>query len=119
MPNRKLTHNEIEVANQLVVEVRRRLKELSANDATLEWAMRRYVYLRLLQDERGTATDRKLLKAKLKIRQHGKCTICHEDLPEKGAELDRLEAMKGYTESNTRVLCHRCHVAIQERRRYT
>ena len=118
MANRRLTDDERELANQLLVEFRRKLNELSSNDASLEWAMRRYIYIRLEHDERGKPTERKLLKAKLTMRQHGKCACCSRDLPQKGTVLDRLEAMKGYTEENTRLLCPSCNVAIQEQRHY-
>lgn len=118
MPNRRLTNEERTRANQLLLEVRGRLKELSNDDTSLEWALRRYVYIRLQHDERGNPMERRMLKAKLMIRQQGMCSVCNGLLPKKGAVLDRLEAMRGYTEENTRLLCPSCDRAVQEQRHY-
>ncbi len=119
MSNRQLTDEERALAIPLLDEVRERLKRLSKGDANLEWAMRRYLYIRLEQDERGKPMERRLLKAKLKVRQTGLCALCHQPLPEKGDVLDRLAAMSGYTEDNTRLLCPSCDKAVQEGRRYS
>ncbi len=62
---------------------------------------------------------RRALKVKLRARQNGLCPICGEQLPEKGSVCDRLDAMKGYTEENTRLLCPTCDKKVQEERRYT
>jgi hypothetical protein len=35
-------------------------------------------------------------------------------LPKRGAELDRVNAMDGYTEANTRLVHHECYVKSQE-----
>jgi hypothetical protein len=37
----------------------------------------------------------------------------------RGAVLDRLEAMLGYTPENTRLLCPKCNARVQEERKYT
>lgn len=118
MSNRQLTNEERELANQILAEVRERIKERANKDTNLEWALRRYVYIRLQHDERGTPMERRTLKAKLMAKQHALCNICGRQLPEKGAVLDRLEAMKGYTEDNTRLLCPSCDSKLQEQRRY-
>ena len=59
MPNRRLTNEERTRANQLLLEVREQLKELSNDDTGLEWALRRYVYIRLQHDERGNPMQRR------------------------------------------------------------
>ncbi len=69
MPNRRLSNGEREIATNLVTEIRERLKELSHNDLALEWAMRRYIYIRLQHDERGTPMARRALKSKLLLKQ--------------------------------------------------
>ena len=118
MANRILTSSERQIAGIVVDDIRERLHQLSSNNADLEWALRRYVYIRLQNDERGTSMERRSLKAKLVMRQHADCAICRKPLPEKGAVLDRLEAMKGYTEDNTRLLCPSCDKTVQEQRNY-
>ena len=118
MPNRRLTSAERLLANSLLEEIRERLHQLSNDDAGFEWALRRYVYIRLQQDERGKPMERRTLKAKLVIKQHADCALCGKPLPERGSVLDRLEAMKGYTEDNTRLLCPSCDKAVQEQRNY-
>lgn len=118
MSNRQLTPGEREIANQILRETRERIAIVTNSDAGLEWAMRRYIYIRLQHDERGTPMERRALKAKLIVKQNSVCALCGERLPDKGAVLDRLEAMKGYTEDNTRLLCPSCDKKVQEQRHY-
>jgi len=118
MPNRQLTSDEREAASQILTETRTRIAAFSKSDADLEWAMRRYIYIRLQHDERGTPMERRALKAILRSKQDDLCLLCGEQLPKKGAVLDRLEAMKGYTEDNTRLLCPSCDKKVQEQRHY-
>jgi uncharacterized protein with PIN domain len=118
MPNRQLTPNEREAAKKILVDTKERISEVSKDDANLEWAMRRYIYIRLQHGERGTAMTRRALKIKLRARQNNLCPLCNKQLPEKGAVCDRIEAMKGYTEENTRLLCPACDNKVQEQRRY-
>ena len=119
MQNRQLSPDELVVANELLAEIRKRLRDLSQGDPGFEWAMRRKVYKELTYDERGKPMQRRLLKAKLAGKQKGGCARCDGALPEKGAVLDRLEAMGGYVEENTRLLCPTCDAAVQEARGYT
>lgn len=113
---RRLTETEIPAAREILEEVRRLVAEKSSGDAELAWAMRRYIYIRLQHDERGNPMQRKILKLKKMVSQHGACALCGCRLPERGAELDRAETMKGYTEENTRLLCHDCHRGEQAKR---
>jgi hypothetical protein len=62
---------------------------------------------------------RRALKILKRSQQEGRCAICHQPLPEKDAILDRLEAMSGYTEKNTRLLCRPCDYEVQAERRFT
>jgi len=116
---RQLNEGEREVARAILDEAREALLEKSGGDPELLWAMRRYVYIRLQYDERGSPMQRKVLKQKKRVAQEGRCAACGKELPERGAELDRLEPMKGYTEENTRLLCHECHRAEQQGKRFT
>jgi hypothetical protein len=43
---------------------------------------------------------------------------CRDPLPERDAILDWFEAMKGYTDENTRLICRVCDTRIQSERRY-
>jgi len=119
MSNRRLTSNERKVASQIITETRERIATFSKRDVELEFAMRRYIYIRLQHDERGTSMKRRALKTKLRSRQNNLCPLCGKQLPEKNAVLDRLEAMKGYTEDNTRLLCPNCDKKVQQERGYT
>ena len=64
---------------------------------------------------------RRILKARKFEAQHGLCFTCHEALEPDGkyAVLDRMEAMKGYTLENTRLICSECDRKIQRERGYT
>lgn len=98
--------------------VRAKLQELSGNDGSLLWALRRKLAKELLYDERGKPMHRKLLKSSKRGEQQNRCAVCQGELPSKNAVLDRLEAMKGYTAENTRLICPECDVKIQTERGY-
>ena len=120
MPTRQLTKAELaSLAYPLLEETRSRLRELSAGDEALLWALRRKLTKELGYDERGKTNLRVKLKAFKRGEQGGKCAICQDELPVRNAVLDRLEAMKGYTETNTRLVCPACDHKVQEERGYS
>jgi hypothetical protein len=114
MPNRTLTTDELEKANALLRDIRARLHALASEDASLLFAYRRKIAKELVYDERGKPMMRKILKLKKMIAQQGLCAECQKGLPIRGAELDRINGMDGYTEKNTRLLHHECHTKSQE-----
>jgi len=75
----------------------------------------------LIYDERGTPALRRNLKKLKYAEQGGKCFICGVALESAGrnAELDRINAVDGYSAANTHLVCHECHRADQERKRFT
>ena len=106
MANRQLTASELESLFQpLIAEVREKLTRLARGNGELHWALRRKLAKELTYDERSRPADRVKLKAFKREQQNNKCAICSCKLPEKYATLDRLEAMKGYTPENTRLIC--------------
>ncbi len=120
MPTRQLTPHELEhLANPLLAEVRAKLRTLCGDDAELLWALRRKIAKHLIYDERGTPMQRRKLKQEKLKEQKGACLLCSESLPARGAVLDRLETMLGYTSQNTRLLCPKCDARVQEERKYT
>ena len=120
MPNRQLTTNEIEtIFRPLLNDVRRRLDELSGGDPSLLFALRRKLFKDLSYLERGKPMSRNKLKAFKRGQQGNLCATCAKPLPEKGAELDRLNAQDGYTAENTRLVHHDCHVAQQQARNFS
>ena len=118
MANRRLSAAELAAANDILRSVRTGLATLSAGDPSLLWALRRKVYKELTYDERGKPMHRRKLKARKRGEQRGLCAACSEPLPENYAVLDRLEAMGGYTESNTRLIHQACDTAVQRSRGY-
>jgi 5-methylcytosine-specific restriction endonuclease McrA len=117
---RKLTEAELERARSLLDQVRQSLKELSGVDGELLFAYRRKIAKELTYDERGSPALRKSLKRRKLISQDGKCAICGGPLPPGGLDsvLDRLDAMQGYTDSNTRLLCRDCDLKTQRERAF-
>ena len=97
----------------ILAAVREALLFEAGGDVELLHQMRRYVSKRLEFDERGTPTQRRKLHELKWKKQKGLCAICEEQLPERGSELDRLIAIEGYTELNTRLVHHHCHRAAQ------
>jgi ribosomal protein L44E len=112
--NRRLTEAERVIGHQVLENVRHVIAESAKGDAALAWALRRFVYVRLSHDERSSPMQRKLLKLNKMIAQKGLCAECGEELPKRGSELDRFNAMDGYTDINTRLVCHKCHRKSQE-----
>lgn len=103
----------------LLNEIRERLTVASGGDAELLHQMRRYIAKRLEFDERGTPMQRRKLKDQKWKRQRGLCAMCACELPERGAELDRFKAIHGYTDENTRLVCHQCHRKSQEEKNFS
>ena len=116
MATRKLSEEERKLAQKALSNVREFLTNAAGSDSELLWALRRYVYIRLQHDERGKPQQRRILKLKKKASQRNLCAECGSELPERGAELDRLDPMLGYTEGNTRLLYHECHRKLQAER---
>ena len=96
--------------------VRSQLGEIAREDPRLLFHVRRYILKRLEFDERVTPTQRRKLKEAKRKMQRGLCAICHSELPERGAELDRFRAVDGYTAANTQLVCHTCHQRAEEER---
>lgn len=121
VPTRKLTDEERGRVLPLLEQVRQALKDLSGNDPELLFAYRRKLAKELTYDERSKPTQRKSLKRRKLIAQEGKCAICRVPLPPAalGAVLDRLNAMDGYTDSNTRLICRDCDIKTQRERSFT
>ena len=119
MPNRQLSSEELEkLFAPLLSEVRERLVSLSGGDKDLQWALRRKLFKELTYDERGKPIQRRKLKEMKRAEQDNKCRRCGESLPAKHVVLDRIEAMKGYTPENTRLLCSECDKQVQQERGY-
>lgn len=117
MPNRQLGPQELtELFNPLLVEVKSRLEQLSGGDADLLWALRRKLAKELSYLERGKPMLRRVLKGAKRAEQDNNCAMCGGELPAQGVVLDRLEAMRGYTAANTRLLCRDCDWLVQKER---
>src|SRR5207249_1122924 len=113
--------NEVELKTlfqPLIAEVREKLKTLSNGDDGLLWALRRKLTKELTYDERGKPMHRSKLKEFKRGQQAGRCAICQEPLPKTYSVLDRIEAMKGYSEENTRLICQDCDTKNQREKNY-
>jgi hypothetical protein len=97
-------------------ELRGRIAGVAGDDRERLFQVRRYILKRLEFDERGTPTQRRKLKHVKRKMQRGLCAVCHGELPELGAELDRFKAIDGYTAENTQLVCHGCHQKAEEER---
>ncbi len=119
MPNRNLTADELQHANELLADIRARLNGLAAGDPLLLFAYRRKVAKELQYDERGKPGARGKLKALKWGQQGGKCAHCGGPMPIEYSELDRKEAAAGYTPENTELVHAKCHQERQAAKRYT
>jgi hypothetical protein len=118
MPNRRLTPDELLLANALLDRIRIELVELSGDDAELLFAYRRKIYKELTYDEREKPMVRRRLKKLKREMQGGICPICNEPLPSTYAVLDRFRASDGYTVENTRLIHRDCDDRTQAERGY-
>jgi RNase P subunit RPR2 len=104
-----LSDEDRQKAIEILEQARAQIDGAAGGDSEKRFQLRRYVIKRLEFDERGTPTQRRKLKDLKRKFQRGLCYECAQPLPEKGAELHRLQAIEGYTEANTRLLCRGCH----------
>ncbi len=118
MPNRNLTPEELQRANELLADIRERLTKLAAGNPLLLFAYRRKLAKELSYDERGKPGARKQLKALKWGLQGRKCAHCGEEMPLKNSDLDRKNAVDGYTEENTELVHHHCHQKRQAAKGY-
>jgi hypothetical protein len=103
----------------LLQSTKAELERLSNGDARVFWALTRKLAKELIYIERGTPQARTALKRRKMIAQNGLCALSGRKLPPSGSELDRFDAFGGYTDQNTRLVHHGCHVADQQRKKYT
>jgi RNA polymerase-binding transcription factor DksA len=118
MANRQLNEEELEKARALLDRIRTDLAKVSEGNPELLFAYRRKIYKELTYDERGKPMTRRKLKEQKWKEQRGLCATCGKELPEKYTVLDRLNAIDGYTEENTRLIHQECDVAQQHSKRY-
>ena len=102
----------------MFLRTKQELERLAGGDSRLLWALRRKLTKELMYLERSTPAARTKLKMKKWIEQRGICPVCSELLPEKNADLDRIEAFLGYTPENTRLVHHECHIQEQKKKKY-
>ena len=118
MPNPQLNEIQLKQAHKLIAKFRKEIETLAKNNPKAIFAFRRKIYKELMYDERSKPMERKKLKDKMRKKQKGVCPLCRQGLPERGAILDREEAIRGYTEKNVRLICLNCDKKVQEERGY-
>src|SRR6185312_4199599 len=122
MPNRTLTDEELKkVFQPLWGQILFLIGKAAASDNELRFAINRKVCKELSYLERGKPGLRRQIKLKKYAQQHGTCPECGKDLPEfgKDADLDRKNAMLGYTLENTELVHAECHRKRQADRNYS
>jgi len=114
---RQLNNQEREIAKEILDRIRELITKATQEDSELAFALRRYICRQLTFDEKGKPAQRKKLKYSKLLKQGGKCAECGKQFLEgEEPELDRFDAMKGYTDENTRLVCHECHRQMQAKR---
>jgi len=109
MANPRLTESERMKADSLVREIEKRIHLLSKGVQRRKFAYRRRVTRLLIQIEKGTPAQRGKLRAKLREKQHDLCAVTPTHRLKSEVELHRLDAIRGYTIKNTRLVCRACH----------
>ena len=119
MPNPILTKDQRELLfKPLFEQTKTELERLSDGNSNVLWALRRKLAKELTYLERGNPRTRGGLKKRKREEQDGLCAFCGDKLPMKGAELDRFDAVAGYTVANTRLVHHECHIADQQAKNF-
>lgn len=95
--------------------------QAAAGDNELRFAINRKVCKELSYLERGKPALRREIKLKKYALQNGICPECQNRLPEfgKNADLDRKNAMLGYTLENTELVHAECHRKRQAARNFS
>lgn len=114
----QLRGQDLETARKILDKSRKMISKAAGDDLKLLFKLRRYVYIRLTYDERGSPAHRKALKKKKRNEQDNLCALCKKELPVRGAVLDRFVAEDGYTVENTRLLCDTCDKTVQAERKF-
>ncbi len=118
MANPILTADQLIRANELLDEMRGKIRSLASDDPGLIFAYRRKIAKMLVYDERSGPNERRKLKASKHLEQNGLCDVCKQTLPASYNVLDRIAAIDGYTPENTRLICQPCDRRIQTERHY-
>src|SRR5438105_3584923 len=112
---RNRTLSAIELRNTfapLFADVKAKLDDAAAGDIGMLFALRRKLSKELEYLERGKPMHRRAIKRR-KFQDQGRlCAECGQPLGDE-AELDRTEAILGYTVENTRLIHHACHRKLQ------
>lgn len=124
MSNGPMSIDQLATAREILVEIRRRIADAAGADQRFAFALRRYVFKNLSYDERDTPARRTKLKLQKLIDQGGICAYSACPTPrlkmtkEQEPELDRVDAIKGYTPENTVLMHHACHRFSQREKRF-
>ena len=113
-----MTHTQANAAKQILKWTRKRITVSSFNNKRSEFAIRRYVRIRLEHDERGTPAQRRALKRSQFERQK-KCPLCRRRMRLKSElHLHRRVAWLGYTVRNTVLVHAQCHRRQQRKKNF-
>jgi hypothetical protein len=104
MANRNLDTEELRLAHSLLNEIREKLDALAAGNSNLLFAYRRKIYKELIYLERGKPMTRRKIKLQKFDQQNGKCAHCKSEMKISYSELDRKNAVDGYTIENTELV---------------
>jgi hypothetical protein len=116
----KLTEAQRGRTKSILDHVRQDIATAANGDAAVEFAMRRYIYIRLSHDERSSPMQRRNLKVKKFDAQQGICTICKQPLGRiSHSHLHRKNQLQGYSEANTELVHAECHRQQQAARNYS
>jgi UTP:GlnB (protein PII) uridylyltransferase len=119
MTNKTLSADELQNAHALLAQIRKQIDLLAGGDPLLRFAYRRKIVKELGYEERSKPVARAKLKSVKWDLQKGICAHCNETLPMRYSELDRKNAIDGYTVENTELVHAKCHQARQAAKRYT
>jgi hypothetical protein len=117
-----VTNEERDGARKVLDYARAEIERLASGDLDRVFAIRRYIWKRLQEEDRGPRSNRVKLRSVLHERQHGLCAFgadCLQggSIEQSGTDIHRV-GHKGRYLAETTVLVHRkCHTAFDLRTR--
>ena len=100
--------NEVKrIGDSILNQVRDMIREVVKGDENFEFKLNRWIYARLMADERKKKTPIKLELWSMGI---SSCQDCNKEFNTiKGIEIHRIDSSKAYSIDNCQLLCRSCH----------
>jgi len=107
-PNEEIEENHVKrIGDNILNHTRMMIREIAKDDEDFEFKLNRWIYARLMLDERKKKTP---IKKELWDMGMTSCQECDKDFKTiKGVEIHRKDSSRAYSIDNCELLCKPCH----------